>query len=71
MRRRRSAKLVHEGRYVAEVDIELIDADEVWAPYSSLDDALRLDNVRDARRRGGLESAGRHARLYSLTSIAV
>ena len=71
MRRRHSTKLVHEGQYVAEVDIQLIDADEGWAPYISLDDALRLDDVRDALRRGDLKSAGRHARLYSLTPIAV
>ncbi len=71
MRRRRSTKLVHEGQYVAEVDIELIDADEGWAPYISLNDALRLDDVRDALRRGDLKSASRHARLYSLTPIAV
>jgi hypothetical protein len=71
MARRRSTKLVHEGQYVAEVDIELIDADEGWAPYISLNDALRLDDVRDALRRGDLKSASRHARLYSLTPIAV
>ena len=36
MTKRHHAKLVHEGQYVAEVDIELIDNDEGWSPYLSL-----------------------------------
>jgi len=46
MRKRQHKKLVHEGQYVAEVEIELIDTDEGWSPYLSLDD------LRDALRRG-------------------
>jgi hypothetical protein len=34
MRKRRHTKLVHERRYVAEV--ELIETDEGWSPYLSL-----------------------------------
>ena len=40
MRKRQHKKLVHEGQYVAEVEIELIDTDEGWSPYLSVDDAL-------------------------------
>lgn len=39
MRKRRHTKLVHEGQYVAEVDVELIETDEGWSPYLSLEDA--------------------------------
>jgi hypothetical protein len=46
MRKRPYAKMVREGKYVAEVDIELIDMDEGWSPYLSLDDAKKLDEVR-------------------------
>ena len=28
------------------LDIELMDAKELWAPYMSLDDALKLDDAR-------------------------
>ena len=45
-------KLVHEGQYVAEVDVELLDTGEGWSPYLSLEDAYKLDDVRDALRRG-------------------
>ena len=43
MKKRRRTKLVHEGQYVAEVDVELIDMDKGWSPYLSLDDAYKLD----------------------------
>ena len=70
MRKRQHKKLVHEGQYVAEVKIELIDTDEGWSPYLSLDDALKLDDVRDALRRGDLHKAGQLARVFTLTPLA-
>ncbi len=64
-------KLVHEGEYVAEVDIELIYTDEGWSPYLSLDDARKLDDVREELRKGDLKTASQHARVYALTPIAL
>lgn len=52
MKKKHHSKLVHEGQYVAEVDVELLDTDEGWSPYLSLEDGYRLDDVRDALRRG-------------------
>jgi hypothetical protein len=71
MKKRRSTRLIHEGRYVAEVDIDLLDSKEGWAPYLSLEDALKLDDVRAALRRGDLENASRLSRVYTLTPLAV
>jgi hypothetical protein len=68
---RRHTKLVHEGNYVAEVDVELIDAETGWSPYLSLDDAYKLDDVRDALRRGDIKTATSLARIYTLTPVAV
>ena len=56
---------------MAEVDVELIETDAGWSPYLSLDDAYRLDDVRDALRRGDLRVACRLARVFSLTPVAV
>ena len=61
----------HEGKYVAEVDIDLIDTNEGWSPYLSLDDAKKLDDVRDSLRKGDFETASRLARIYTLTPIEV
>jgi hypothetical protein len=71
MRKKRYSKLVQEGGYVAEVELDLIESDEGWSPYLSLDDAYKLDDVRDALRHGDLRRASRQARLYKLTPIAV
>ena len=71
MKKKQHAKLIHEGQYVAEVDVDLIVADEGWSPYMSLDDARKLDDVRDALRRGDIKSASRQARVYTLTAVAI
>ena len=39
MRHRKSTKLIHEGKYAAEVAIELHYSDESWSPTMSADDA--------------------------------
>ncbi|MBF0540146.1 MAG: hypothetical protein HQK91_01690 [Nitrospirae bacterium] len=70
MNKRRHIKLVHEGNYIAEVAIELIDADIGWSPYISLQDAEKLDNVRIALRKEDIILASKLARVYSLTPIS-
>lgn len=69
MRRRKKSKFVHEGRYAAEVDIELIEDGSGWSPYLSLEDAGKLDTVREALRRGDLESASQYGRVYELRPV--
>ena len=73
MRKKHQTKLVHEGEYVAEVDIEFIYTDEGWSPYLSLDDALKLDDVRQALRKGDLKGRLSRTALDSLllTPIAL
>lgn len=71
MKKRRRTTLVHEGKYVAEVDVELLEADEDWSPYLSLEDAYKLDDVRDALRRGDLKAAGRFGRVFALTPVTM
>lgn len=65
----RQTKLVHEGHYVAEVEVELIETEDAWSPSLSLDDAYKLDDVREALRRGDLHKAVRLARVFSLTPV--
>ena len=70
MRRRKKTKFVHEGRYVAEVDVDLIEDEGEWSPHLSIDDAYKLDDVRDALRRGDLVSASQYGRIYELRRVA-
>lgn len=69
MTKRPHTKLIHEGQYAAEVDVQLIDADEGWAPYLSLEDAETLDEVRRALIREDLKRATELARVFELTPI--
>ena len=66
---RKRTKLVHEGQFAAEVEVELIDDGEGWSPYLSLADAQKLDDVRETLRRGDLEKAGELARVFRLIPI--
>jgi len=69
MSTKRYTKIVHEGNYVAQVDVELIYADEGWSPYLSLEDAYKVDDVREALKQGDLEAASKLSRVYKLTPI--
>lgn len=63
-------KLVREGDLAAEVEVNLLDAADGWAPYLSLDDADKLDDVREALRAGDIKRASRLAsRVYRLTPV--
>ena len=70
MKRRKRTKLVDGADFVAKVTVDLIETDEGWWPYLSLEDAYRLDDVRDALRRGDIEPAARLARVFKLTPIS-
>ena len=71
MKKSRKIKYIHEGHYVAEVDVELIVTDEEWSPYLALQDAYRLDDVREALRRGDLKTASSMARVFTMQPIAM
>ena len=70
MNTKATKKLVREGDLVAEVDVNLVDAEGGWAPYLSRDDAYKLDEVRDALRAGDVKRASQLAsRVYRLTPV--
>jgi hypothetical protein len=70
MKKNLRTKLVREGDYVAEVEVELIESDEGWSPYLSLEDAYKLDDIREALRKGDIAAAMRFARVFTLTPVA-
>lgn len=61
-------KLIRENDYVAEVDVHLTE-DGPWGPTMSKDDAFKIDDVREALRRGDLRKAASMARVYRLTPV--
>ncbi len=70
MIKRKTTKLVHVGEYVAEVSVEMVYNDDDWSPYLSLEDALKLDDVREALRQKDFVTAQGLARVYTLSPLA-
>ena len=62
-------KLIREGRYAAEVEVELIEDGTGWAPYISVSDARKLDAVRSALRAGRLGEASALGRVFELQPV--
>ena len=71
MKKQRRTKLVHEGQYLAEVDVELLVTEDEWSPYLSTDDAYKLDAVREALQQGDVKAASQHGKVFTLTPVAV
>jgi hypothetical protein len=68
--KRKSIELIHEGKYAAEVEIELFYTEESWSPTMSLDDARKLEAVQLALKRGDIAEASKYGRVFELTPVA-
>jgi hypothetical protein len=44
-----------KGDHVAELDVELPENDNGWSPYLPVEDANKLDTVRDALKAGDIK----------------
>ena len=71
MKKRHHTKLIQEGDFVAEVDVELIENEEGWSPYISVSDAYKLDGIRDALQKGDVKKASQFGRIFRLTPVTV
>jgi len=69
-RTRKSIELIHEGKYAAEVPVELAYSDDSWSPTMSLDDARKLEAVQLALKRGDIAEASKYGRVFELTPVA-
>ncbi len=69
MSARQKIKFVHEGQYVAEVSVDVVESESSWSPTISLDDAYKLDDVREALKAGDLKAAAQYGRVYELKPV--
>jgi hypothetical protein len=67
---RTQVELVREGKYAAEVSVELIEEEGGWSPYLSLNDARKLESIRMALRRGDIGEASKYGRVFELMPIS-
>jgi len=64
-------KMIHEGDYMVEIQVELTYTDHDWSPYLSLAEAQKLDNLRLALRHNDLKTAASLAHIYQLSPVMV
>ena len=67
---RKTIKLIREGKYAAEVPVDLIKEEGGWSPYLSVADATKLDAVRKALRAGDIATAAKHGRVFELHPLS-
>jgi len=71
MTKKHHTKFIHEGQYAAAVEVDWIESETGWSPCLSVEDAQKLDEVREALKAGDLKKAGHLARVFQLTPLAV
>ena len=71
MRVRKRKKYIHEGQYVAAVEVEVIEDETSWSPYLSIEEAYKLDDVREALRSGDLAAAATHGEVFRMEHVEV
>lgn len=71
MTKKQATKLIHFGDYMAEVNVELVYMEDEWSPYVSVNDAMKLDDVREALQREDFVTAARLSRVYRLSPLVV
>ena len=71
MTKKHHTKFIHEGQYAAAIEVDWIESETGWSPCLSVEDAEKLDEVREALKTGDLKKAGHLARVFQLTPLAV
>ncbi len=69
MKTKKQTKIIHEGNYMAEIEVNITYNDDDWSPYLSLEDAEKLDKVRLALRQNDIDTATKLGRIYHLTPM--
>jgi uncharacterized protein (DUF111 family) len=70
MKRRKTTKVVRVGDYAVEVEVVMLEDEDGWGPYLTVEDALKLEDVKSALKRGDLEEPAKLGRCYLPTCQA-
>ncbi|MGO9485399.1 MAG: hypothetical protein ACLPX9_12560 [Rhodomicrobium sp.] len=71
MNKSRTVELIREGKYLAEVEVELLEDETAWSPYLTLEGVEKLDAVRLALRAGDVKAATQQAKVYEMVPVGV
>ena len=65
-----SFRFIHEGKYAADVQVDLDYDDNEWGPTLLPADVQKLERVRLALRRGDIKAAAKEASVFELMLLA-
>jgi hypothetical protein len=63
-------RFVREGKYLAEVAVDIVMDDIGWSPGLTLEGAEKLERVRFALKAGDVKTALQYAKVYEAKLIA-
>ncbi len=63
-------RFVREGKYFAEVAVDIVVDETGWSPGLTLEGAEKLDRVRVALQAGDVKTAAHYAKVYEAKLIA-
>lgn len=63
-------KLIHEGDYVAVVQVETLEPSPGYESCLPVNEALKLDEARAALKRGNLQDAAKYGQVFRLVPLA-
>lgn len=66
---KRKTKYIHSGDYVAEVEVNLTVTEDEWSPYLSLEEAKKLDAVREALQKKDINKASQYGKVYRMEPV--
>ncbi len=63
------SKFIHVGHYAAEVPVVLHHSQNGWSPYLTIEDAQKLDKVKQYLTEGKVVEAQKLAKVYELKPV--
>lgn len=66
----RKTRFVREGKYFAEVAVDIIEDEMGWSPGLTPEGAEKLERVRGALKAGDVKTALKYAKVYEAKLIA-
>ena len=68
--REQRTELIHEGKYAAQIPVEVIVDENDWSPTLPWEEAKKLENVRLALQRGDVAEAAKYGRIFELHPVS-
>ena len=57
---------IHEGRYAAEIEVQIVNNDSPWSPVVAKEDVFKTDRLRLALRRGDVAAVAKEAKVFEM-----